>query len=44
MRESYSALEVAQRLRYIKSLEPAFEDQCQKILGTLVRLAVPSRA
>jgi hypothetical protein len=41
MRESYAALEVAQRVRYVKPLEPAFEEQCRKILGTLVRLVFP---
>jgi four helix bundle protein len=44
MRESYAALEVAQRRRYIGKLEPAFEAQCQRLIGTLVRLAVPKRA
>ena len=41
MRESYAGLEIGVRLRYIAPLEPSIEDQCQKILGTLVRLAVP---
>lgn len=43
MRESYAALEVAQRLRYVKSLEPAFEGRCRRILGTLVKLGFPGR-
>jgi four helix bundle protein len=43
MRESYTALEIAQRLRYIAPLEPALEDRSQKIIGTLVRLAFPRR-
>jgi four helix bundle protein len=43
MRESYTALEIAQRLRFIAALEPALEDRSQKILGTLVRLAYPRR-
>jgi hypothetical protein len=42
-RESYAALEVAVRLRYIAPLAPALEDRSQKILGTLVRLALPQR-
>ena len=41
MRESYAALEVAQRVRYLKPLEPVFEDRCRRILGTLVRLVFP---
>jgi len=41
MRESYAGLEIGVRLRYIAPLEPRIEDLCQKILGTLVRLALP---
>ena len=41
MRESYAGLEIGVRLRYIAPLEPQMENRCQKILGTLVRLAVP---
>jgi len=41
MRESYAALEIGVRLRYVAPLEPRIEDLCQKILGTLVRLALP---
>ena len=43
MRESYAALEIAQRVRYIKRIEPAFDDRCRKILSTLVRLVFPRR-
>ena len=41
MRESYAALEVAQRFRYVKRLDVAFEGRCQQILGTLVKLVFP---
>lgn len=41
MGESYSALQAAQVLGYIKALEPAFEAQCRRLLGTLVKLARP---
>jgi four helix bundle protein len=43
MRESYAALEVGQRVRYLKPLTPEFDDRCRRILGTLVRLVFPSR-
>jgi len=43
MRESYAGLEIGVRLHYIAPLEPALENRCQKILGTLVRLAIPRR-
>jgi four helix bundle protein len=43
MRESYAALEVSVRLRYIPPLGAAFEDRSQKILGTLVRLVFGRR-
>jgi four helix bundle protein len=43
MGESYSALQAAQVHGYIKGLEPAFEAQCRRILGTLVKLALPVR-
>ena len=39
MRESWAALEVSVRLRYIAPLDAAFEDRSQKIIGTLYRLA-----
>jgi len=41
--ESYSALEAAQVHGYIRPLEPEFEAQCRRILGTLVKLALPAR-
>jgi four helix bundle protein len=43
MRESYAALQVAQRRRLIGALDAALEAQCQRLIGTLVRLAVPQR-
>lgn len=43
MRESYAAIEIGMRLGYIPRLAPAFEDKIQKIIGTLVRLAMPRR-
>jgi four helix bundle protein len=43
MGESCSALQAAQLLGYIKAFEPGFDDQCRRILGTLVRLALPDR-
>ncbi len=43
MRESYAALEVSVRLRYIAPLELGLEDRCQKIIGTLHNLARPKR-
>jgi len=42
MRESYAALEVSLRLRYLKALEPAFESRSRQILGTLYRLSYPA--
>jgi four helix bundle protein len=41
MRESYAALEVSVRLRYIAPLPEAFEDRIERIIGTLVRLSFP---
>ena len=41
--ESYSALQAAQIHGYITGLEPGFEAQCRRILGTLVKLALPAR-
>ena len=41
MRESYAALEVSVRLRYIAPLPEAFEQRIAHILGTLVRLSFP---
>lgn len=43
MGESYSALQAAQIHEYIVELQPEFEAQCQRILGTLVKLALPRR-
>ena len=43
MGESYSALQAAQVDGYIRPLEPALEAQCRRILGTLVKLALPAR-
>ena len=42
MRESYSALEISVRPRYLRSLSPAFEDRCRHILATLYKLSYPS--
>ena len=41
MRESYAALEVSVRLRYIAPLPEALEQRIAHILGTLVRLSFP---
>ena len=41
MRESYAALEVSIRLRYLRPLDAALEDRIQRILGTLYRLSFP---
>jgi four helix bundle protein len=43
MGESFSALQAAQVQGYITALHPAFEAQCRRILGTLVKLALPAR-
>jgi four helix bundle protein len=43
MRESYAALHVAQRRKLIGQLDAELEAQCQRLIGTLVRLAVPRR-
>jgi four helix bundle protein len=43
MGESYSALQAAQIHGYIGVMEPGLEAQCQRILGTLVKLALPAR-
>jgi four helix bundle protein len=43
MRESYAALQVAQRRKLIGALDAGLEDQCQRLIGTLVRLALPQR-
>jgi four helix bundle protein len=44
MRESYAALEVSVRLRYLPPLEEKLEDRIQRILGTLYRLSFPRHA
>ena len=41
MRESYAALEVSVRLRYLAPLAPELEERVAHILGTLVRLSFP---
>ena len=41
MRESYAALEVSIRLRYLPPLDAELEDRVQRILGTLYRLSFP---
>jgi four helix bundle protein len=41
MRESYAALEVSVRLRYLPPLRAELEDRIQRILGTLYRLSFP---
>ena len=41
MRESYAALEVSVRLRYVAPLSPELERRVAHILGTLVRLSFP---
>ena len=43
MRESYAALQVAQRRKLIGALDDALENQCQRLIWALVRLAVPQR-
>ena len=43
MRESFAALEVSVRLRYLPPLTPELEDRIQRILGTLYRLSFPAR-
>ena len=43
MRESYAALEVAVRLRYLGPLRPELEGRIQRIIGTLYRLSFPRK-
>ena len=43
MRESYAALEVSVRLRYLPPLDDQLESRIQRILGTLFRLSFPRR-
>jgi len=44
MGESVTALEVAERRRYIEPLTPALRELSRKVLGTLVKLAFPRRS
>ena len=44
MRESYAALEVSVRFRYLPPLGGTLEDRIQRILGTLYRLSFPRHA
>jgi hypothetical protein len=44
MRESYAALEVSVRLRYLPALEAELEACIQHLLGTLYRLSFPRQA
>jgi four helix bundle protein len=41
MRESFAALEVSVRLRYLPPLSEKLEERIQRILGTLYRLSFP---
>ena len=43
MGESVTALEIAERRRYIEPLAPALRELSRKVLGTLVKLAFPRR-
>jgi len=43
MGESVTALEVAERRRYIEPLAPPLRELSRKVLGTLVKLAFPRR-
>lgn len=44
LRESYSALELSVRLRYLPPLPAELEDRIQRIIGTLYRLSFPKQA
>jgi four helix bundle protein len=44
LRESYSALELSVRLRYLPPLSAELEDRIQRIIGTLYRLSFPKQA
>jgi four helix bundle protein len=44
LRESYSALELSVRLRYLPPLSAKLEDRIQRIIGTLYRLSFPKQA
>ena len=42
MRESVAAIDIALRLAYVRSMDAATVDRQSRIVGTLVRLAMPS--
>ena len=42
MRESVAAIDIATRLTYVRALDTVAVDRQSRIVGTLVRLAVPS--
>jgi four helix bundle protein len=44
MRETYTALELAVRLRYLPPLSAELEARCQRILATLYELSFPRAA
>jgi four helix bundle protein len=44
MRESYTALEVSVRLRYLPPLSTELEARCQRLLATLYKLSFPRAA
>jgi four helix bundle protein len=44
MRESYTALELAVRLRYLPPLSAELDARCQRILATLYKLSFPRAA
>jgi four helix bundle protein len=44
LRESYAALELSVRLRYLPPLPAELEDRIQRIIGTLYRLSFPKQA
>ena len=44
LRESYAALELSVRLRYLPPLSAELEDRIQRIIGTLYRLSFPKQA
>ena len=43
MRESVAAVDIATRLAYVRPVDETRADRQARILGTLVRLAVPAR-
>jgi four helix bundle protein len=42
MRESFAALEVSVRLRYLQALVPTVESRSRHIIGTLYKLSFPT--